>query len=140
MVEVKPLEEIKENFKQAAPLVPDRYKRGVRRAKWQQAALDGQDLYEQQMTNPTVLSRRGKQIAKVSDEEWRRDAENKGGAIIGTRIAGAVDKQAAGFAPYRETLVNVSLPPRTTDVMTNVTNRVGAVAQAMANKKKELMG
>ena len=139
-MEIKPIEEIKENFRTGAANVPARYVRGVKRAKWQQPSIDGQTLYVAQMQNQEVLGRRSKGIAKVSDDSWRNDAATKGGAVIGPRIVASVDKQASGFAPYREVIANLTLPQRTGDVMTNVTNRVGAIATALSDKKKEMMG
>jgi hypothetical protein len=51
----------------------------------------------------TVLANklRAKGISnKVTNESWKSDAKTKGGTVIGTRIAGAGDKQQKGYAPY----------------------------------------
>jgi len=140
MVKVKPESDAKKNYEQSTALVPERFEAGVRIASWHDEALDGQDLYETQMRNDTVLKRRAKGIDRVSDEQWRRDAINKGKNIIGVRMKDASDKQVTNFRPYRDALTGVDLPARTPDPMANLMNRAGAVVKALVDKKKELEG
>ena len=86
MVKVKPESEIKKNYEDSTALVPARYEAGIRNATWQQEALAGQDLYEEQMRKEEILKRRAAGIAKVSDESWKQDAINKGRNVIGARM------------------------------------------------------
>ena len=138
MVKVKPESEIKKNYEDSTSLVPARFEAGVKSATWQSEALAGQDLYEEQMRKAEILARRSAGIERVSDETWRRDTINKGRNIIGARMKAASDKQVAGFRPYREALLAVDLPAKTSDPMQNLINRAGAVVQAMVDKKAEL--
>ena len=85
-MKVKSQSDIKKNFESSTALVTDRYKTGVKTAAWKDAAKDGQDLYEQMMADPAVLSRREKGIDRVSDEEWRTAAQEKGAPIIASRM------------------------------------------------------
>lgn len=140
MVKVKSEAEIKKNYEDSAALVPSRFEAGVKSASWQDAALQGQDLYVEQMTKPDILARRQAGIEKVSDESWKRNTVDKGKNIIGARMKAASDKQVAGYRPYREALQSVELPPRTSDPMQNLINRAGAVVEAMVKKKAELSG
>ena len=126
------------NYTAAASLVPSRYKAGVATADWQAAALAGQGLYVAKLSDPDVLARRAKNIGKVSDSEWRQAADSKGSNIIGSRMITAAPKQQANWAPYRSALEALTLPPKTADPMTNLTNRAGAVVQAMVNTKKSV--
>lgn len=127
-MKVKPISEIKKNYEASTALVTDRYKTGVTSATWKDAAIQGQDLYEQAMSDPNVLGRREKGINRVSDDEWRTAAKEKGAPIIASRMKGASDKQANRFEPYRAALESMSLPAKTTDPATNVTNRVIPIA------------
>lgn len=136
MVKVKPEAEIKKNYEDSTALVPTRFENGVRGAAWQGAALDGQDLYEEQMRRDEILKRREAGIEKVSDEAWRRNTIDKGKNVIGARMKAASDKQVAGFRPYREALASLDLPARTSDPMQNLLNRAGAVVQKMVDTKK----
>lgn len=136
MVRVKPESEIETNYKASTALVPDRFERGVRAANWQSASVEGQDLYEQMMRMAEILHRRLTGIQKVSDEQWRTDTIAKGKPIIATRMNAASGKQITGYRPYREGLVSLDLPAKTTDAMQNLINRAGAVVQLMTNIKK----
>lgn len=138
MVKVKPLSDIQTNYTNSVALVPARYAAGIKAATWQQQALAGQDVYVQRMSDPNVLKRRSSGISKVTDATWQNDAITKGQPVIGARMTAAASKQATNFSPYRDALDALTLPPRTADPMTNVTNRVGAVVQAMVQKKAQL--
>lgn len=125
---VKPQSEIKKNYEQSTAIVTDRYKSGVTSADWKDKARDGQDLYVQMMSNPTVLARREKGIERVSDEEWRKNTIDKGAGVIASRMKNASTKQASRFEPYRAALESMDLPPKTADPATNVANRVTPIA------------
>jgi len=138
MVKVKSQSEIKKNYEASTSLVTERYKTGVSSATWKEEAKGGQDLYESMMSDPDVLARREKGIDRVSDEEWRRAAADKGAPIIASRMKGASAKQAARFEPYRNVLESLSLEPRTADTDLNIDNRVKPIARAFRNKKNEI--
>lgn len=140
MVKVKPESEIKKNYEDSTALVPARYEAGIRNATWQTEALEGQDLYEEQMRKEEILRRRAVGIAKVSDESWRSNAIEKGRNVIGARMKAASGKQIAGFRPYRDALAALDLPPRTSDPMTNLIERAGAVVMKMVETKKAQTG
>jgi len=135
MVKVKSEAEIKKNFEDSTALVPARFEAGIKTAEWQNAAIAGQDLYEQQMRRDEILRRRETGIAKVSNEAWKKDAIDKGKGVIGARMKAASDKQVTGYRPYREALSALTLPPRTTDPMQNLINRAGAVVDTMVKTK-----
>ena len=137
MVKVKPESEIKKNYEDSTALVPGRYESGVKRAEWQAEALAGQDLYEEQMVKPEILARRASGISKVSNEAWRNDTIDKGRNVIGARMKKASGKQIEGYRPYREGLVALDLPAKTSDPMTNLMQRGGAVVELMVRIKKE---
>jgi len=140
MVRVKSESEIKKNYEDSTALVPARYEAGVRSATWQAAAIEGQDLYEEQMRKDEVLKRRASGIQRTSDEEWRSNAVIKGKPNIGTRMKAASGKQVEGFRPYREALVGLDLPGKTADPMTNLMNRAGAVVQKLVDTKRQISG
>lgn len=137
MVKMPSLEEISRKYKEAVPRVPEAYKKAVSGVTdWQEKAIGGQSLYEQKMSDRDVLARRGRKLAKVSNEEWRAKAADLGAARIGAGMDKAVDKQRRGYAPYREALASVALPDRTADPMANIDNRAKAVVKALVDTKK----
>jgi len=136
MVKVKPESEIQKNYEDSTALVPGRFEAGVRVAAWQGPALEGQALYEERLRDPDVLSRRARNISKVSDATWRDETISKGKAIIGARMKTAAPEMVSGFRPYRSALEALTLPARTADPMANLMNRAGAVVTAMVDTKK----
>jgi hypothetical protein len=142
MVKTASITDAKQSFIEGAAVAPARYKRKVQVADWQTpaASAEAQALYQAKMTDPTVLARRQKKIAKVSNASWQNAAANNGAAIIGQRMSAASDKWATGEGPFLSALASLTLPAKVADPMSNVTNRVGAVVQAMVATKKSQMG
>lgn len=137
-MKVKSASTAQANYTAAAALVPARYEAGVTTADWQAPALAGQGLYVARLSDPDVLARRAKNIGKVADADWRSSTISKGRPIIGARMTAAAGKQQANWAPYRSALESLTLPAKTADPMTNLTNRAGAVVQAMVATKKSV--
>lgn len=138
-MKVKSESEIKKNYEDSTTLVPARFEAGVKTASWKDEAIAGQDLYEEQMSDPDVLARRRAGIDRVSDESWRKDTIDKGKNVIAKRMKDASDKQVAGFRPYRAVLEGIELPPRVADGMQNLINRAGPIVEKLQKKKKELL-
>lgn len=121
----------KRAFEAAIPQVPAAYKDGIERTQgWRDAALAGQNLYEQQMQNPDVLSRRARGLQRTDDQTWKAAAVNKGTQRIASGMQAAAEKQAANYEPIAEALRSVNLPARTADPMSNIDNRVKPIVQA----------
>mgnify|MGYP000167911972 CR=1 FL=1 len=130
-IKVKPLETIKRNYAQAAPEAARRYREAADRISWQSRALEGQDLYEQRMSDPEVLRRRANGISKVSDSEFRQAVKEKGAPVLATRMQQAADKQARGYAPIRAALEGLEIPDKTADPYQNIDNILKKVVRAM---------
>ena len=125
---MKSKEEARANFEVSTAYIPERYKAGVGRADW--ATPAGSDRAETNfaaaISKAISAKRRQVNVRKVSNSEWQAQAMNKGGAIIGTRIAESMDKRFAKFGPIFDSVkADVTrLPGRTVDFRTNITNRV----------------
>lgn len=125
---MKTKEEARANLEASIGYIPERYRAGVSRADW--ATPAGSDAaernYADAVAKAVAAKRRQIAVKKVSNAEWQSRAVEKGGAIIGERIRGALDKQAAKWGPiYDSVKADVSrLPGRTVDFRSNITNRV----------------
>lgn len=125
---MKTKEEAKANLEASIGVIPERYRSGVARADW--AGPAGSDLaernYADAVSKAVAAKRRQIAVKKVSNAEWQSRASEKGGAIIGERIRGALDKQSAKWGPiYDSVKADVArLPGRTVDFRSNITNRV----------------
>lgn len=125
---MKTKEEARANLEASVTYIPERYKVGVGRADW--ATPAGSDAaeknYAEALSSAIAKKTRQLKIKAVSNSEWQRLAVEKGGAVIGERIRGAVEKQATKWGPIYDRVVSdvARLAPRTLDFKANVTNRV----------------
>ena len=99
---------------------------------------EAQRLYEEKMNDPDVLSRRQRELAKLSDEDFKRAVRQGGSGLYTKGISAKADKAAKGFAPYAEVINNAvaALPAKVADPEQNVLNRVLPVVKALAEKKR----
>ena len=136
---VKSASEIDQAYKGGIGRAPANYQKGVQGTTgWKDAAIKGQALFEEKMRDPNTLARRAKGLQAVSDEEWKRNAVEKGAQRIGAGMTAGADKRTKNFEPYRAAMANLELPDRTSDPETNVTQRVGKIAVTLANLKKSM--
>ena len=125
---MKTKEEARANLESSLTYVADRYKAGIGRADWATKASSDQAEKNFADKMAQVIARKTRQnaIKQVSNSAWQELAINKGGAVIMERMRGALDKQAAKWAPIYDRVVGdlARLPARTVDFRTNITNRV----------------
>jgi len=143
MVKVKPLEQIKANYRSGASVATERYKEGIRSSSdWKTKATssEAESLFAAKMQEAIANESRRKGLEKVSESEWKTKAENVGGARISQGMIASVDKMATGYAPIRSALESLTLPPRTADPMSNIDARVKPVVRAEVEAKKSRLG
>lgn len=130
---VKSKEEAKANFEAAISYIPSRYQAGVEKADWATNAKSSQaeKNYADGVSKAVANKSRQKAISGVSNEEWKRAAIEKGVPIIGTRIAGALDKWLSKWGPMYDAVVSKvgTLPPKTTDWRANINTRLVPVVE-----------
>jgi hypothetical protein len=68
----------------------------------------------------------------VSNQEWQRMSEEKGGPIIGQRVVASIDRYTRNFGPILSAMnaASASLPGRTTSASQNIQNRLVPIVQA----------
>lgn len=120
--------EAKANLESAITYIPDRYKQGVQKADWLTPAKSdaAERNYADAVSKAVANKTRQKGIGKVSNDDWKNGAVNKGAPIIGERIRGALGKYDNNFGPMLEAVNSTAdaLPSRTTDFMANINNRL----------------
>jgi len=137
MVETKSLAQTEANWKNAIGRVPAAYADGVRNAKDViNKAIAGEALYAEKMQEAIQNQSRARGLQKVSDEDWRSAALNKGAARIGQGMTEAAPKFSKGMAQVLSVIQGVSLPARVADPVQNVQNRVVPIVEALAAMKK----
>jgi hypothetical protein len=124
----------KNAYERAIGGVPASYKAGIEGTQgWKEAAIQGQGLYEQKMTDPRVLQRRANALQKTSEQDWKSRASNIGSQRIAAGMQMGSEKQSANYEPIAEALRGVNLPSRTSDPMQNIDNRVKPIVAAAVN-------
>jgi hypothetical protein len=129
----KTKEEARANFEAAIGYIPDRYKAGVSKADWLTAAKSdaAEKNYADGVSKAISGKTRQKEIAKMTNEDWRNGAINKGAPIIGERIRGALADWAANWGPMYDQVVSrvATLPSKTLDFRANINNRLVPVVE-----------
>ena len=130
----KTKEEARANFEAAVAYIPARYIGGVRRADWATPAGSDQaeTNYAAGVSNAVAKKTRQTKVRAVSNSEWQTAAINKGAPIIGSRIAGALDKWATKWGPMYDSVVSAvgALPPKVVDFRANINNRLVPTVEA----------
>ena len=131
---LKTKEQAKANLEAAIAYIPERYAAGVQQADWFGPASSAQaeKNYATAIGKAVAGKTRQKGISKVTNEEWKRAAIDKGAPIIGTRLAGALDKWERKWGPMYDQVTSTvnALPAKTTDFMANITNRLVPTVKA----------
>jgi len=137
MVDTKSLEATRTNWEGAIGRVPAAYAKGVAGAKDViNKAIAGEELYAAKVQEAISNKSRARALAKVSDEDWRKAATEKGAARIGTGMTAAKEKFASGMGEVLSVIQGVTIAPRTADPIANVDGRVKPIVAALAAMKK----
>ena len=98
-----------------------------------------QKLYKDKMADDSIIAKRQKKLAKLTDEDFKAPARAVGAAGYKKGVEAKGGKAAKGFAPMAAVIDSVvaALPAKTTDAETNVRNRVIPLAVALEKKAKE---
>ena len=80
-----------------------------------------------------------KGVAKAGNAKWQDRAAKLGPARYGPGVQAAVGDFDAGFAPYREAIAGVALPPRGPRRSPQNLQRVNAMVQAISMRKEALL-
>ena len=104
---------------------------------WAANALAGEANYRDAVTRAAAEGRFGRGVQRVGTPKWRQAAITKGVPRFGPGVAAASEDFARGFAPIREAIAAVQLPPRrprrdpaNLQRVTAVVNAIIAAAQA----------
>lgn len=113
------------------------YEEGVRNPKkdWASETKKAEKNYEVGIAASIRDKRFGKGVDKAGTSKWQEGAVTKGVVRFGPGVAVAEAKYEEGFAPYRETLERLDLPPRYPKGDPRNYERVKAVGQALHEKK-----
>ncbi|MBA7530955.1 hypothetical protein ES705_23166 [subsurface metagenome] len=113
-MEIKSIAAIAEKWERVTPLRSQDYLEGVRttRKDWEAETVAAAENYAIGVTQAIAENRFERGVAKAGTEKWRRNSVEKGGTRWGQGVRMAGPEYARGFAPYRDELEAIDLPPR----------------------------
>jgi len=139
-MEVKDLNRISLKWTRQSAAAQPEYEFGVQnpRRSWAKATAEAEGAYQAGVQKAISEKRFGKGVKKAGDTKWQKNTLEKGPARWTQGIQLSEDSYQTGFAPYRETLKSLTLPPRGPKGDPANINRVALVAKALHEKKLSL--
>ena len=142
MAFIRSIEQIARKFASVTPGRTEDYRFGVEnpRRDWATATSAAEPAYEAGVTQAIAKKRFGKGVKVAGSESWQRGAVEKGTARWGPGVTLAQDKYARNFAPFRDAIERVTLPPRYARRDPRNLERVKAIVTALVAAKETRLG
>ena len=136
MVDTLGLETSMKRWNEGRGRAPANYKDGVQNASNViEKAIEAESTFAAAMQEAISKGSRAKGLQKTSTEEGKKAAIEKGAVRIGPGMAAAEPKMREGLGKVLSVIQGVSIPPRTTDGMANIDNRLKPIAAALMHMK-----
>ena len=142
MAAIKDLSRISQKWTRVTSGATQEYTEGIQnpRSDWAANTMKASDAWKQGVQQAASQNRFAKGVRKAGNQTWQQAAIEKGPARFSQGVQLAGDKYEAGFAPYRETISGLQLPPRGPKGDPANIQRVAVVAKALHDKKQSLLG
>ncbi len=142
MAFIRSIEQIAKKFATVTPGRTEDYRFGVEnpRKDWGTSTAAAESAYEMGVTQAIAKKRFGKGVKAAGTEKWQRGAIEKGTARWGPGVTLAQDLYARNFAPYRDAIERVTLPPRYARRDPRNLDRVKAIVNALIAAKETRLG
>jgi len=141
MAEIKPISEIAEKWATVTPGRSAYYKEGVERSTtWEENTRNAEGRYEAGVSDAIGRKAFGKGVDRTGLAGWKEGATKKGVSRWGPGVRVAEDKYREGFAPYADEIRSIVPPERYAKGDPRNLDRVAAYANALREKKLELLG
>lgn len=137
-IRVKPAGEIASKWARVSAQRDQDYKAGVSDTgvEWAKNAAAAEETYAAGVQEAIGRGAFEKGIARAGDEKWRRKTTEVGTQRWAPGIRAAEGDFEEGFAPFREALERVDLPPRAPRGDPRNLERVAAVARALSERRR----
>ena len=140
MAAIKPIDVIAKKWAYVTPMRSGDYAEGIAnpRRPWAASTRAAEGAWGDGVQRAVQRKSFSKGVTQAGDEKWQRKASTLGVQRWGPGVAEAEGDYAAGFAPYRDTIKSVVLPPRYARRDPRNMQRVSAIVDALIAKKNEL--
>jgi len=137
-IRVKSAADIAAKWARVSPGRDQDYREGVQDpgVQWARAAAGAAETYAAGVQEAITRGAFGKGVARSGDEKWRRKTADVGTQRWAPGIRSAQGDFESGFAPYREALEKIELPPRAPRGDPRNIERAAAVARALSERRK----
>jgi hypothetical protein len=138
MAAIRPVDVIAKKWATVTPQRSADYEAGVRdpRRDWKTETIGASDAWKAGIQAAIAEGSYGKGVSRAGTAGWQEGAIEKGVARWGPGVTIAEDKYQTGFAPYREAISRVTLPPRFARRDPRNMARVTAIVDALVKAKK----
>jgi len=138
MAAIRSIERIAKKWASVTPGRTGDYQAGIEspRRDWEAATAGAEDAYQAGVSQAIAEKRFAKGVRAAGTEKWQRGAVEKGTQRWGPGVAMAESTFAAGYAPFRDAIERVTLPPRYARRDPRNLNRVKAVVDALIGASK----
>lgn len=142
MANIKSLDRIGEKWSRVTQAATQDYTAGIDnpRTDWAQAALKAEPNFIAGVQAAISRKSFGKGVTKAGTAKWQQNARDKGAPRFAQGVQVARPAYEEGFAPYRQVIANLNLPPRGPKGDASNINRVTAVTQALRAEKLKRLG
>lgn len=142
MAFIRSIDAISKKWAEVTPMRAGDYEAGIRnpRRSWKAATVNAEPAYEDGVRQAIGRKAFGKGVSKAGDEKWQRKSLTRGVPNWGPGVADAEGDYSAGFAPYREAISAVKLPPRYARRDPRNLARVKAINDALIAKYESIHG
>lgn len=137
MANIRTIDEIGSKWATVTPQRSGDFEAGVRSPKndWAKGATDANAAWKEGVSKAVTGDRFVKGIAKAGTATWQDATLQKGVSRWGPGVQLAQGKYEANFAPYREAIARVQLPPRFAKRDPRNLERVKAIVDALVKVK-----
>lgn len=141
MAAIRSASDISKKWAEVTPGRTAQYEQGVRNPVRDYAAnaQAGSDAWKAGVQAAVARDGFKKGVAKVGTAKWQDRAIKLGPARFGPGVQAAQGDYESGFAPYREAIAGVALPPRGPRRSPQNMQRVNAMVTAISMRKEALL-
>lgn len=138
MAAIRPIDQIATKWSTVTPQRTPDYQAGVEqpRADWARQAAGANDAWKAGIQAAVQRDAFTKGVARAGTPTWQQGALTKGVARWGPGVQLAETKYATNFAPFRQAIESVQLPPRFARRDPRNIQRVTAIVDALRRAKE----
>ena len=135
---VAPLSMIGEKWNRRSASAGPEYEAGIRnpRTPWAAASNSSKASWTAGVTLAAQRDAYGKGVTAAGDQRWSQKSIEKGPARFSQGVAVSEADYASGFAPFRDAIERVDLPPRGPRGSEQNYARVAPIGKALAQLKR----